>query len=262
MRSDDAPRFRPIGAPASPSFRILTRRRQTLVAVILALAAVTALVIELPTRPSFDAHWRLLDEQQFARGLSPVWSVYVSKSANPEQNRLERYVAVSAGVLELKTNDDAGSGLCWCNGSEGPVRYGRWEISARFIPGAGHGDAILLWPANEDWPAGGEIDLSEVHSDGAFASETTATLHYSRANHEIIGVTIGNFAQWTTYAVEWLPSSVRVWVGNELVLSVDDPADIPHTPMFLALQAGPDTTVKVPNAQAELQVRWVKYFAS
>lgn len=208
---------------------------------------------------AYDAAWRQVAVAPFGGpGLDPNrWDLYNGLSANPTESRTASYVSVGHGVLDLHTDGQLGSGLCWC-GARAESMYGRWEVRERMGAAAQHGEATLLWPANQDWPAAGEIDISEMNTTQR--NLATATVHYSDANRQLMGASVADFTQWHTFAVEWEPYGIRMWMDGKAFFATSNPAAIPRTPMFLAIQAGPNTAGAAP-VSADLQVDWVKVFA-
>lgn len=262
------PPIRPATAPPARH-----RHRGALLLAVLAAVALVVLVTPLvhgghsrrpPPAPvragvAYDAGWRQVGMATFpGTQLDPTrWVAYDGRAADPTQNRSRRLLRVGGGVLNLRTSAQMGSGLCWCV-NRPQSRYGRWEVRERMSPGADHGEATLLWPADRRWPAGGEIDASEINR--ADRSLSATTLHYSSANRQVARTNQADFTRWHTFALEWEPHRVTVWRDGVVVFSSVQRSAIPHDPMYLALQAGPNTR-RAPPASSVLQVAWVKVFA-
>jgi beta-glucanase (GH16 family) len=174
------------------------------------------------------------------RGLDPShWAVYDSPNAKQSPRSPDR-ATVSGGQLRLTGGlDSAGRDVSGGVSSALNLYYGRWEARFRAEPGAGYSAVMLLWPKSENWPTDGEIDLVEV-SDGARRGAGVFVHNGPQNNREGVGVP-GDYTQWHTVAVEWLPHRI-VWQFDGVTrFTLNRPASgfnpIPTTsPMHLALQ--------------------------
>jgi beta-glucanase (GH16 family) len=128
-------------------------------------------------------------------------------------------------------------------------QYGRFEARIRNTATSYPGlhEAFWLWPddrvaSTAVWPYAGEIDISETYSPHPDLS--IPFLHYSADTQ---GATPGlNTAwdctayrgQWNTYAVEWSPTRVEIFVNGKscLVNTSGDPAF--QKPYIVALTEG------------------------
>jgi hypothetical protein len=191
--------------------------------------------------------------------LAKQWSVYDSSWGGDPFSRVPKLVSVSHKVLSVATKGKSGSGLCLCIGSGLPTKpYGRWDIRAKASANADHGFAMMLWPNAEDWPRGGEIDIAEYPV--ANRTRVDFTLHYGAQNHEIHNSFSGRFTKWHTYSVEWAPTFIRYRIDGHVLATIRTRAAIPTRPMHLAMQAGADTTGRVSNTSAALDVAWVRVY--
>ena len=90
--------------------------------------------------------------------------------------------------------------------------YGRWEFRARTDHGRGFGSAILLWPDSEKL-ADGEIDIVEVPAEKR--DQAHFVLHSGPDGDTIVGGNMpGDFSQWHTFAVDWLPDRITWYVDG------------------------------------------------
>ena len=161
------------------------------------------------------------------------WALYDGPGHDNNGRRTPDAVSVSNGSLVI-TADTAGNtgGLTpkW-----GGRKYGRWEICARStIAGPAWTAAALLWPDAEDWPAGGEVDFMEI-SDG---TRQTASyfLHYGPQNGLEQHHTIVNSSQWHSWAVEWTPQHIKVFLDGKNWATSSNVDRLPPRPMHLTLQ--------------------------
>jgi hypothetical protein len=65
--------------------------------------------------------------------------------------------------------------------------------------------------------------------------------------------------QQVQVALEWEPDDIKVWVDGQLTFETDDPNEIPHNPLFLAIQVNP-TSLTASNQSSNIEVAWVKVF--
>lgn len=177
--------------------------------------------------------WTLIDSQTFtgSRVNEAVWGIYEGAGTDGVGVRRRSAVNVANGELTITGSGQTVGGLAQTK----TVRtYGRWVIRAKLDKGKGYGSAILLWPASEHWPEDGEIDIAEtVDGNRAHAS---STVHYGDDNQQQAHDVAGDFSQWHTYAVDWLPNHITFYVDGRAHFTVTDPAAIPRNRMFLALQ--------------------------
>jgi beta-glucanase (GH16 family) len=144
--------------------------------------------------------------------------------------------------------------------------YGRWEFRARTDYGRGFSSAILLWPDSERL-SDGEIDIAEVPYEKR--DLVHYILHSGPDGNTLNGWHLpGDYSQWHTFAVDWLPDHITWYVDGAAVYTVTDKSRIPDTPMHLAIQLdegpvkdwllAPDATTP---PQIHLQVDWVREYA-
>jgi beta-glucanase (GH16 family) len=142
--------------------------------------------------------------------------------------------------------------------------YGRWEIRARADRGNGYAPAVLLWPANNNWPAEGEIDISEIPLGDR--AESHFTVHWGADNQQTGFASAGDFSQWHTFGVEWAPDHITYYLDGQALHTITDPAAVPRTPMKLAIQndVGPFSWIPGRDAdtpaEVSLRVDWVRVY--
>lgn len=106
----------------------------------------------------------------------------------------------------------------------GDWKYGRFEIRAKFPPGAGLWPAIWLMPTFDTygtWASSGEIDIVEYK--GQEPKIVHGTLHYGASwpNNKYSGTTYelpkGSFAdEFHEFALEWEAGEIRWYVDGHL----------------------------------------------
>lgn len=121
-------------------------------------------------------------------------------------------------------------------------RYGRVEVSAKMPTGDWIWPAIWMMSKKENyggWPASGEIDIVESRGNRELNDERGVhkgvnaagqTLHWGpfwpyNGFEKTTGERHSNYGQvFHTYAVEWEPTALRLYVDNELVVNANPPA--------------------------------------
>jgi len=190
------------------------------------------------------------------------WSAYDSVGGFGNGLRRPSAISVSGGSLAITAAGETSGGM---ENSFSQV-YGRWEFRARTDYGRGFGSAILLWPDSEKL-ADGEIDIAEVPFEKR--DIVHFVLHSGAGGNTLNGSRLaGDFSQWHTFAVDWLPDHITWYVDGRARFTVTDKSRIPDTPMHLAIQLdqgpvkdwilAPDATTP---AKIRLQVDWVRTYA-
>ena len=126
-------------------------------------------------------------------------------------------IRVGGGVARLTGRPDGKTaGMYW----KGSRKYGRWEIRARFPAGCGcYTPLLILWPHDNDWPAGGEIDYAEVFNGDR--REVHFNLHYGSADNVMHTVKRVDMTRWRNFAVEWTPDHISWFSRRQAVLPHD-----------------------------------------
>lgn len=117
--------------------------------------------------------------------------------------------------------------------------------------------AWLLWPASDNWPWDGEIDLPEAPLSGT----AWGYHHYARQGSCVRGCQVSvntqaRFTDWHTYTIEWMPGRVRLLVDGTVFVDTTD--WVPDTPMRWQLQT---ETNGSGTSNGNLLVDWVSVWA-
>ncbi|MCZ2803714.1 glycoside hydrolase family 16 protein [Modestobacter sp. VKM Ac-2983] len=210
--------------------------------------------------------WQQFDGDEFDGSQldSSSWRLYGGTGSSGVGLRDPRAVSVDDGQLVVTARGDVSGGLAWY--APPATTYGRWEFRARVEEGTGYAPAILLWPDSDRWPVDGEIDVMEIVEGDRQTNHTT--VHHGADDQRIEGIVTGDFTQWHTYAVDWQPTAITVYLDGEEIYRTTDPAAIPHGPMHLAIQldVGPQGNwIPAPDAttpdSVSLYVDWVRLYA-
>ena len=195
--------------------------------------------------------------------LDPTaWARYNSIGGFGNGLRRPSAIGVENGMLRITARDNVTGGMA----HRVDQLYGRWEFRARTEKGRGLGSAILLWPDSLDMRADGELDMMEVPDEGR--SEAHFVIHYSTQN-KLAGTQVaGDFSQWHTFAMDWLPNRITWYVDGVKQFETTDRNVIPRSSMHLAIQLdmGPfEEWIPAPDettpAEVDLEVDWVRVYA-
>ena len=223
---------------------------------------------EVPTprddsRRNPGPNWRLAFSDEFnGRRLDPTeWSRYNSVGGFGNGWRRPEAITVEDGKLRITARGDISGGMR----HELDQLYGRWEFRARTDKGRGRGSAILLWPQTENKDHG-ELDMMEVPREDR--SMAHFVIHFSPQN-KLAGTKMpGDYSQWHTFAMDWLPDRITWYVDGIKRFETTDRNVIPKVPMHLAVQLdmGPyEEWILAPDAttppEVSLEVDWVRIYA-
>jgi beta-glucanase (GH16 family) len=213
-----------------------------LVAVLAALAALTARAMTPATANPERGGWHRVFVDDFGHGLSSArWGRYSGQpQGDPGGWWDPSHVVVRRGVLRLETYRDRRFGNRWVSGgvSSGPglqQRYGKYEVRFRVDGGKGVAAVLLLFPSANHWPP--EIDFAEHGGENRRRNHMAATLHYGvrpddRQTQRIVQA---DFTRWHTMGVEWTPGELAYTLDGRRWAVVSSP-DVPSEPMELDMQ--------------------------
>lgn len=225
------------------------------------------------SRPSGDAPtaaeamgWQLVASEEF-NGSSvdeSRWTIYNGEGNGGVGLRRPEAISVSDGTLKITGRGDVSGGLNWNGGRT----YGRWEFRARSDAGNGYAPNILMWPSSGNWPAEGEINIMEIPWGNRIQS--LFVIHWSEQNAQVSHIEEGDFTKWHTFALEWLPSHITLFIDGEPIYTSADPDIVGSLryPMHIAIQndVGPHDGFIPPRdattpAEVSLEVDWVRIYA-
>ncbi len=208
--------------------------------------------------------WRLVFRDDFdGSRLDPrVWNRYNSVGGFGNGRRRPEAITVEDGKLRITARGDVSGGM----NHERSQTYGRWEFRARTDKGRGRGSAILLWPDSLNKDADGELDMMEVPREDR--SQAHFVIHYSAQNKLAGNKVGGDFSQWHTFAMDWLPDRITWYVDGVKQFETFDKNVIPTSRMHLAIQLdmGPfEEWILAPDhttpPEVSLEVDWVRVYA-
>ena len=182
------------------------------------------------------------------------WSLYDGPGHNGNGRRTPSAISVANGTLTI-TGDSQGNsgGMAWLPGQ----LHGRWEACVKSSPsGPDYHSLLLLWPDAENWPVGGEIDFMEIADPTRQSVE--GWLHYGPNDERDSGAVHIDATQWHSWAVEWTPQRVAVFVDGAQWWETGDPAHLPPGPMHLCIQL--DNFGDDLGSGASMAVDWARQY--
>jgi hypothetical protein len=183
------------------------------------------------------------------------WNLYDGPGHNGNGRRTPSAISVGDGTLTI-TGDAQGNsaGIAWNPGQ----MYGRWEVCARSPQAApGYHSVLLLWPDAEDWPSGGEVDFME--STDPARQNVEGWLHYGPNDDREFSEVPIDATQWRSWAVEWTPQRLAMFVDGALWWQSTNTANLPPRPMHLCIQL--DNFGGDLRDGGQLQVDWARQYA-
>ncbi|OLL70521.1 glycoside hydrolase, family 16 [Pseudonocardia sp. Ae263_Ps1] len=185
--------------------------------------------------------------------LGPGWNAYDGPGHAGNGTRSPDAATVADGVLTIDgTGDGTTAGLAWTSHAQ---KYGRWEVRMRAPTGSPSYNALaLLWPTQENFPVGGEIDFAEIMNPARDTIELF--LHYGADNSQVHGELKVDATAWHNYAVEWTPDGVTAFVDGREWWKTTDTSILPPGPMHLCLQL--DWFPRGDGETGQVQYDWVK----
>ena len=227
------------------------------VAGILATAAAVPLVAKAPSSTAAARNgWKnLIAREDFSGSSLPEsWGAYDDADSS-HGVRSPDQVRVGGGIVRLTgTPSGRTAGIYW----KGSQKYGRWEVRARFPVGcACFKPVLILWPHDNDWPAGGEVDYAEVFGGGR--QTLHFFLHYG-ADDTVIGAsTTVDMTRWRNFAVEWTPDHISGFIDGERYFHTTKRSALPPDRMYQTIQL--DWASGKGRGRAEMEVDWASRFA-
>lgn len=162
------------------------------------------------------------------------WWVYEGAGNGGNGRRSLSALSVAGGVLTFNADwFGTSGGIAQRQGYDG--MYGRWETCVKSsVSAPAYHSVALLWPNDDVWPAGGEVDFMEMRDP--FRSVLEYNLHYSAANNVEAHTRPITGTEWHSYAVEWTPARIAVFVDGVMWAQSTDTSRFPRGPMHLCLQ--------------------------
>lgn len=193
--------------------------------------------------------------EEFDGPLGAAWGVYDGPGHGGNGTRTPNAVSLRDGIMTI-TGDSSGAtaGMAWIPGQ----KYGRWEARVRSpVSDPSYNSLLLLWPDEENWPVGGEIDFMEI-SDPA-RQRADIFVHYGADNSQTQGKVDVDATQWHNWAVEWTPDHIAAFVDGKEWYRTTDPVVQPPGPMHLCIQLDWFPDGGTPKTST-MEIAWVKQY--
>lgn len=168
------------------------------------------------------------------------WSVYDSAGHAGKGIRSPEAWWVHDGMATVKGDSNGTTGGMSAKWSGADVKYGRWEVRMKTYASATsprdpkYHPVLILWPANGDWPCGGEVDFSEGTSTDV--TKTNFFYHYSCENKQTSISIPNDTSQWHNYAVQWTQYGITGYIDGEVWFTDYDTSHLPKGAMHLTVQ--------------------------
>lgn len=176
------------------------------------------------------------DEFDYTGAPDPTkWGVYDGPGHNngngPNGTRSPSQVTVQDGYLRIAGNATGDSGGL---AHRTDLRFGRWEVRARFGPvtpgsaGESYHALLITWPNGSlpppEWPQYGEYDWLEI--EDVESTQLQAYLHYPHPNmpveqERVTSPRVVDFTQWHNYAFEWVNGALRGFIDGDQWFQLD-----------------------------------------
>lgn len=161
------------------------------------------------------------------------WGVYDSDGGNGM--RRPSQITVQNGAVTITGVPQGNNLLTGGMQSYYQQKYGLWEARMKATPGAHVHPVLLLWPYNDVWPQGGEVDYVEA-DNGLNQPEVSGYLHYGANNDQSMGELTVDMSQWHVYGVDWSPQGITYLVDGKPWFHDANPAHQPPAAMRPTIQ--------------------------
>ena len=194
-----------------------------------------------------------------------VWSDEFNTDGTPDQTKwsfdigaggwgnseLEFYTSrstnaiVSNGTLKIVARKESYNGSDYTSAriiskNKFAFTYGRVEVKAKLPSSAGTWPAIWMLGSNIDvatWPSCGEIDIME--QKGSELNKIYGTIHYpGHFGGGGVGSTTtisGASTDFHIYALDWSPTTIKMYVDNQLFFSFANSTSVPFNHDFFCI---------------------------
>ena len=222
------------------------------------------------TRPSTSSdavtatNWQLVESDDFNGTAvdTSKWSIYGPWIPGHAGNGIRdgRAISVANGLLTITAEMINGTLVSGGMSNRLNQAYGKFEFRARTDadPSKATSGVILTWPQSGRWPIDGENDIYETGIDPD-RNPVASYVHYGATNQQYWFHHAGvDGTAWHTFAMEWTPSTIKIYRDGALAWTVSDAAAIPDVAHHLSIQL--DAFKASMSGKVQLQVDWVKIY--
>lgn len=198
---------------------------------------------------------KLVEREDFAGSSLPdSWAAY-DGPASGEGVWSPDHIHVGGGLVRLTGTPDGKTAAMYWKGSQ---KYGRWEIRARFPAGCGcYTPLLILWPHDNNWPTGGEVDYAEVFN--AARQRLHFFLHYGADDTVLEAAKTVDMTRWHNFAVEWTPDHLSGFVDGQRIFHTTQRSALPPERMFQTVQLGFSSSKG--TGSASMEIDWAAKYA-
>jgi beta-glucanase (GH16 family) len=208
--------------------------------------------------------WQLVQSEDFSGTAvdTSKWAVYGPRIPGNGGNgvRDSHAVTVGNGLLTITARMIDGTLVSGGLSNRLSQAYGKFEFRVRVDgdPSLATSAVVLTWPTSGRWPIEGENDIYETTVD-ADRTPVKSFVHYSSTNQQYWFHHTGvDGREWHTFAMEWTPSTIKIFRDGALAWTVSDTAAIPDAAHHLSIQL--DAFKKTMSGTVKMQVDWVKIY--
>ncbi|MFR9803441.1 glycoside hydrolase family 16 protein [Pseudonocardia sp. RS010] len=195
---------------------------------------------------------------EFDGPRQPGWDIYRGRGHDGNGRRTADAISVRDGILTITGDSEGNTGGLALNPGQ---MYGRWEGRVK-LPASDptYHALLLLWPDEENWPEGGEVDFMEATSGDR--QNVNSFLHYGEDNKQIEHSVDVDATEWHNWAVEWTPDHVIGYLDGREWYRIEDKDTLPPGPMHLCIQLDwfPEDGDPGDVQPSEMQVDWIKEY--
>jgi beta-glucanase (GH16 family) len=209
--------------------------------------------------------------QTFDEPLGPEWKLYDGPGHGGNGVRSPEAITVEDGRLVITGDSEGTTGGMALDNDQ---LYGRWEGRVRAPASDETYNALLiLWPEEDDWPQGGEVDFMEMTDPTR--QRTKMFVHYVEEElkdsdedlkdegRKIEGEVAVDGTEWHNWAVEWTPEGITAFLDGREWFRTTDQEVLPPRPMHLTIQLDwfPEQGDEDDVQESTMEVDWVKQYA-
>lgn len=175
--------------------------------------------------PSVTKGYRLVGGDEFnGTSVDPKrWGIYDSPGDSGKGLRRPSQITESGGALTVTCTANGTTGGMMYTGQQ---RYGIWQTRVKMsVASRNVRPVLLLWPAELEWPVGGEVDYMEV-SDPA-RKLAHGYLHYGDDNSHTESEVRVDLTKYNVFSVKWTKAGIFYYVNNVLWFADHDKSHQP-----------------------------------
>lgn len=209
-----------------------------------------------------ETEWELIFEDNFDGDAvnEAYWSMYNGQGHSGNGYRRPEAFTVEDGLLVCTAQMKGSSLVSGGMSNRRNLTYGKFEFRVRTEPDpSGAVSAVVLtWPAGNNWPVDGEMDIFETGTTSFDRSYYATFIHYGIDNNKKKFIHNVSATEWHVMALEWYKDALRIFRDGEMVWEVTDPEAIVHVPHHLCIQL--DAFKKTMGDPVKMYVDWVKIY--